>query len=135
MDLNTALVAIHAHVCGDGNMYVKKEKRSPSSIRTGRSTKPFDRYIIEYTNTDDHLLELMISDVKALLQKSYVYLSRKKHRIQVRSKSLFFSLRHLGYIDGNNWSIPEKVVQNETFRRIWLRAIFDDEGCVYKSSI
>lgn len=61
LKLNKELVAIHAHVCGDGNMYIKKEERSPSSKRTGRTNKPIYRRIIEYTNTCPELLDKMTS--------------------------------------------------------------------------
>ncbi len=135
MNLTKHLVAIHAHVCGDGNMYLKVEKRSPSAIRTGRTTKPFKRYIIEYTNTRPELLDHMTKHIKRTFPKTYVYRDDKKHRIQARNKTIFQIMRNLEYQDGSRWVIPEEIIENTEFRRIWLRAFFDDEGSVYKSAI
>ncbi len=135
IELNENLVHIHAHVCGDGNMYMKKEKRSPSAIKNSRMTEPFYRHVIEYTNYCPELLDKMTLAIKSLFPKTYVYRDNKKRRIQARNKPLYCMLKMLKYIDGSNWDIPQEIVENERFRKIWLRAIFDDEGSVYKSCI
>ncbi len=134
MKLNEELVAIHAHVCGDGNMYIKKENRSPSSIRTSRSIKPFNRFIIEYTNTCPELLDRMTIYIKKLFPQTYVLRSNNKFRIQARNKILFDILKNLGY-DKDDWIIPQEIVHSSEFRRIWLRAFFDDEGTVREASV
>jgi len=135
MELTADLVAIHAHVCGDGNMYVKVEKRSPSAIRTGRTTKPFKRFVIEYTNTRPELLDIMTKHIKRAFPETYVYRGDKKHRIQARNKQLFQIIQNLEYQDGSRWTIPDEITENVEFRRIWLRAFFDDEGSVYENTV
>ncbi len=133
--LNKELVAIHAHTCADGNIYLKKENRSPSSIRTGRTTKPFYRGIIEYTNTCPLLLDKMTSYIKNNYPSTYVYRGDKKFRIQVRNMVLYKMMKDLGCGKSLDWRIPKEILNNNTFIRIWLAAFFDDEGSITKSGI
>lgn len=132
-ELNKDLVLIHSHLCGDGNLYVKLEKRSPSSIRTGRTTKPFKRYTMEYTNTSQSLLDEMARVIKNVCPSVYVY--KGKQRVQVRNKPLYLFMKKLGCATGGKWRIPSKIIEKSEFRRIWLRAFFDDEGSVYKDCL
>ncbi|MBU2639735.1 MAG: hypothetical protein KKG75_03450 [Nanoarchaeota archaeon] len=133
--LDENLVKIHAHICGDGNMHKRLEKRSPSSIRTGRSTKPFNRYILEYTNTCPKLLDVMTKCIKNVYKEVYVCRTENKYRILVRVKAFYDFMIDMGYKDGKNWDIPREIVFNKKFRKIWLRAFFDDEGSVYKGHL
>ena len=135
LELNEDLSAIYSHIFGDGNMYIKKTNRSPSSRRTGRSDKPYDVYVIEYTNTCSELLDNMTNMIKNVNPNIYVLRSNNKFRIQARSKILFDFLKSLGYIDGSSWTIPDAIINNEKFRRVWLRAFFDDEGSIYSNCI
>ena len=133
--LNKELVEIHAHICGDGNIYQKLEERSPSSRRTGRSIKPFYRYIIEYTNTCSRLLDRMTERVKTLHPQAYIYRSNKRQKIQIRNKELFRIMIELGAGNSFDWDIPSEIIFNSAFRRIWLASFFDDEGCISASGI
>ena len=53
------IVSLHAHLCGDGYLYEKLEKRSPSNKKLTGKEDRFKRYIIEYTNNDIKLLNIV----------------------------------------------------------------------------
>lgn len=128
--LTSELVAIHAHICGDGNMYIKTTRRSPSSRRTGRTLTPYKRYVVQYTNTRPELIAYVKKCCLILYPDAYIHINAKKYRLDIRRKALFDSLLALGYQNGTVWTIPNSIVYNTRFRRIWLRAFFDDEGTV-----
>ena len=136
MKLNEEIVFVYAHICCDGNTYIKREKRSPSSMRTGRTDKPFNRYVVEYTNNCPKLLDLMIENIKKLFPENYICKSsNKKSRIQAANKKLYDLMKDLGHQKEGKWTIPPQIVTKPKLRKIWLRAFFDDEGCVYKNCI
>jgi len=134
--LNKYIVAIYAHICCDGNMYIKSQKRSPSSIRITGTTEPSKRYVVEYNNTCNELLIFVRDNINNIFPGRYIYFDDKgKHRIQMMNKPLYVMLKNIGYIRGKEWDIPKEIIENEEFRRIWLRAFFDDEGSVYHNCI
>ena len=131
--LNKDTVRIHANLCGDGNLYIKLEKRSPSSRKTGRTDKPFNRYIMEYTNTNQRLLDNFEKYVRRVVPKTYVY--RGPIRIQIRNKLLYFMMKELGCGKSFDWFIPKQIIFNSKFRKLWLGSFFDDEGCISTGGI
>lgn len=135
VELNQDIVAIYAHLCGDGNLYVYSQNRSPSSKRLSRSVKPFKRYVFEYTNTSSKLLDYVTTCIQKLFPQTYVYRQDKRYRIKARSKDLYLLMRRLGYKNGNHWVIPLSISENSQYRKIWLRAFFDDEGSVYENCL
>lgn len=126
------IVKIHAHLCGDGNLYTKIERRSPSNRKLSRFNS-FERQILEYTNTCQLLLDKFQAYVKKVAPKTYIY--RDNDRLQVRNKLLYLLMKKLGCGNTFEWSIPNEIRKNPLFRGYWLAAFFDDEGCISKDSI
>lgn len=126
------IVMLHAHLCGDGYLYKKLEKRSPSNIKRGRTGR-FERYIIEYTNNDFRLLFLVEKIIKKIVPLTYI--SRGEKFIRIRNKLLFDYMKSLGCGKTGEWMVPIIIITNPNYRKLWLRAFFDDEGCVKKNSI
>ncbi len=135
MEFTPELAAIHAHICGDGNLHAKHEKRSPSSIRTSRSTKPFVRYVLEYTNTEIVLLENFRTLIHKIIPNKYVCWHKSKQRMQVTNRNLYFFLKENGGGKCDEWFVPEEIIYNQLLRRRWLSAFFDDEGTIDKAKI
>lgn len=135
MQFTPDLASIHAHICGDGNLYIKTERRSPANVRTSRSTKPFKRYVLEYTNTNLALLENFKQLINRSSPETYVGWTKHKNRIQVRTRPLFDFFKVNGCGKSAEWWIPDEIINNPALRRGWLRAFFDDEGTIDKSKI
>jgi hypothetical protein len=123
---------IHANICGDGCLYCRLEKRSPSNIRKGFKN-PFFRYTVDYTNTSQDLLDRFEKIIRRIAPSVYIY--RDKQRIQVRNKQLFELIKRLGAGKSLEWSIPKEIITNPNLRKVWLGAFFDDEGTITSSAI
>ena len=127
------IVILHAHLCGDGYLYEKLEKRSPSNIRLTGKKERFKRYVVEYTNNDPTLLGIVGDTIAKIAPHSYI--CRGEKFIRVRNKALFQYMKRLGCSKTLEWSVPTEIIVKPTYRRLWLRAFFDDEGCIKKDSI
>lgn len=127
------IASLHAHLCGDGYLYEKLEKRSPSNKRASGKDDRFKRYVIEYTNNDASLLNIFEKLIKKIAPLTYICSGKKFRRI--RNKALFQYMKELGCGKTGEWRIPDEIINGLDYRRLWLRAFFDDEGSVKKDSI
>ncbi len=127
-----ALARIHAHISGDGDLYTYLHKRSPSSVRTSRSTRPFRVFIIEYTNNEAKLITEFENDIKTLFGNQ-IYIYKGRNRCQVSRRPLYLLLRELGAGKSREWSVPKIIYNSFSLSKEWLRAFFDDEATVENS--
>ena len=122
-----ALARIHSHICGDGCLYTFLQNRSPSSIRTSRSVKPFRNYVVEYDNNESGLLDEFERDIKSVFgREHYIYCGEKTRKI--RNKRIYFLLKEMGCGKSREWKIPLVILNSLTLSKEWFRAFFDDEG-------
>ena len=116
---------IHAHICGDGHLYTEKGDWGT-------------RYIIEYTNTNQSLIEEFVNDAKHAYNASPTVIWRRNKRSYIarfKSRYAFRRLTSLGAGSSNNWRIDIKILDENKFLIVnWLGAFFDDEAYVDTST-
>ncbi len=112
---------IHAHVCGDGHLYVEKGDRGI-------------RYVVEYTNKDRELIEEFVNDAKQIYGASPTVIWRRSKRSYIarfKSRYAFQRLTSLGAGSSRSWRDNIEIFGNdESLVTNWLRAFFDDEAYV-----
>jgi hypothetical protein len=115
---------IHAHVCGDGHLYVEKGER-------GR------RYVVEYTNKCSMLIDEFVLDSMTEFNASPTILRHRGAFIaRFKSRKAFNRLKNLGAGNSREWRAPMQMFNvgdpQGTIELIgnWLRAFFDDEAYV-----
>ncbi len=115
---------IHAHICGDGHLYVEEGERGK-------------RYIVEYTNTHTELINEFICDAVSEYKASPTIIRHKGAFIaRFKSKYAFNRLKQLGAGKSKEWRAPIQIFYAEDYKttasliRNWLRAFFDDEAYI-----
>ena len=115
---------IHAHICGDGHLYVEEGERGK-------------RYIVEYTNTHTELVNEFICDAVSGYKVSPTVIRHKGTFIaRFKSKYAFNRLKQLGAGKSREWRAPLQIFYAEDYKttvsliRNWLRAFFDDEAYI-----
>jgi len=114
------LARLHAHICGDGHIYIEEGDRGK-------------RYIIEYTNKSIELINSFINDVIAVVGVHPVIISpAKKNALiaRVESKYLFHTLKRLEAGNSREWRASVFLESSCRVIANWLSAFIDDEGYI-----
>lgn len=130
-NLSPEKARIHAHLCGDGDLFIYIRKRSPSSRRTswGKGIT-FRVYTIEYNNMSLALRKQFVNDVKKTYGNVYIY-ERSRGIITVRRKEIYEEMVRLGVKNSRKWRIPKEILNaSKEIKSSWLEAFFDDEATV-----
>ena len=131
MKITPEIALIHGHLCGDGSVYISKEKRSPGSLLNHkRRNLNVNMWYICYTNNNKELLnEFADAMMKQFKRKA----QWPKGKSEVRYKGCKHIIEKLSVLNKNSysWSIPS-FISNAPSKIVahWLRAFFDDEGSV-----
>jgi len=122
---------IHAHLCGDGDLFIYIRKRSPSSRRTSWSKDTnFKVYTIEYNNMSLALRKQFINDVKKTYGNVYIY-ERSRGKITIRRKEIYEEMVKLCAKNSRKWRIPKEILNaSNEIKSTWLEAFYDDEATV-----
>lgn len=125
--ITPTLARIHAHICGDGNLFKKKEKDSYGYMGCYKPNSHRYRYGIEYTNMNPLLIKEFMEDTKLIFNlKPYYY----DHCVRVKSRDVRELLEELGAGKSHDWFISPKIMKtNREIKKNWIRAFFDDEAC------
>jgi len=128
--ITSEIARIHAHICGDGCVYIKMLKRSPKELASHRRKNIFEKiWVMEYTNTSEILRNEFIEDIKkAFNRKCYDY-SKYKRVVLTHCKWIIKKLDLEGK-NSYNWDVYRKTTSNKPVLAAWLRAFFDDEATV-----
>jgi len=130
-EISPALARLHAHISGDGCLYIIKSNRSKKELiqHPRRNTKR-NRFVVQYCNNDINLLKLFKKDIEEVFDRSG-FLDLKQNRVDVQGKRVYELLKYLGAGKSHEWfiskdiySAPKKVII------AWIKAFFDDEGYV-----
>jgi hypothetical protein len=125
--ITPSLARIHAHVCGDGNLFKKKEKDSYGYLGCYKPNSYRYRYGIEYTNMNFSLIKEFMRDAKLTFGLKPYY---RENCVRVKSIRIWKLLRELGAGKSHDWSISPKITKaNKEIKKNWIRAFFDDEAC------
>lgn len=87
-----------------------------------------------YKNTNRELIDNFISDLRSIYgHKFSITDDEKKIRsISVGVKSIIKDLQRYGPFSSRNWKVPKNILnsRNKYWKRVFLGAIFDDEGTI-----
>lgn len=130
------IARIHAHVCGDGFVYLSKEHRSPGSLKKHpRRNLNYYMWILAYSNTCQILIKEFKRDLKKALNRKGLY-RPKYHEIRIRGAKHLIENLQLKDSTHGRWFIPDFIINApEKIICNWLRAFFDDEGSVGRYNI
>jgi predicted Rdx family selenoprotein len=125
--ITPTLARIHAHVCGDGYLCVKREKDIYGPWAKYRRNPVRKKYMVGYCNNNQELLKEFQQDVFEVFGLKGQKVG--KNEIRVSSKKLWQFLKEMGAGDSHSWSIPDSIINgSKEIQRNWLRAFFDDEA-------
>lgn len=127
---------VHAHVCGDGSVWLAREKRSKNSLKKHPRKKIFWTFwIMNFTSTCKELRDEFERDMKVAFNRKCTHMHNE---LDLRVRSVKHILRRLRLIGSNSkdWFIPpELFLANERIKREWIRAFFDDEGTIREKGL
>ena len=131
MRLTPGIARIHAHICGDGCVYISREKRSLASlIKHPRKKLDVNQYIIEYYNKCNELLNEFKKDMEKEFSRKASY-SPKKFRLRIRGAKHIIEKLEVQSKNSRNWVVPNYISSSSLeIIKNWLRAFFDDESTV-----
>jgi len=125
--LSLPLARIHAHICGDGNLFKKKEKDSYGYMGCYKPNSHRYRYGIEYTNMNPLLIQEFMEDTKLTFGLKPYY---RNNCVRVKSRDVRKLLEELGAGKSHDWFISPKITKaDKESKKNWIRAFFDDEAC------
>jgi len=125
--ITSALARIHAHVCGDGYLYVKQEKDIYGPWARYRRNPIRKKYIVGYCNNNQDLLKEFQQDIFNVFGLRGQEI--EKNEIRAISEKLWEFLKEMGVGNSHNWSIPKSITNNsKEVMKNWIRAFFDDEA-------
>lgn len=126
--MTPALARIHAHVCGDGHLFVSRERDHYGYLRAYRQGYYRHRYGFGYTNLNETLIHSFMEDVREVFNLTPRY-EQRYHRVVVRSKAVWQLLTNLGAGKSRTWSIHPLIVNADgVVVAAWIKAFFDDEA-------
>ena len=126
--MTPALARLHAHVCGDGHLFVSRERDHYGYLRVYREGYYRHRYGFGYTNLNETLIHSFMEDVKDILNLTPRY-EPAYHRVTVRSKAVWQLLKDLGAGKSRVWRISPLIVHaDDAVVAAWIKAFFDDEA-------
>lgn len=126
-----AMARIHAHVVGDGCVYIKIEKYSQAQLKRHPRINHYETvWVINYTNTCPELIEEFSRDMLDVFGRKTKF-NKKNYNLIVHSAKWIVDFLELNGKNSYNWSIPSKILDsNDECKKSWIRAFFDDEGTV-----
>lgn len=130
------IARIHAHICGDGCVYIKKERRSLNSLVKHKRKNIYETvWVIEYTNTSKLLLDQFNDDLKIAFNRKG-QIRTKYFRVKVSSVKWIVEFLQLKGKNSYNWTVPEFIINSsDELIFSWLRAFFDDEAHISKNGL
>ncbi len=121
------LARIHAHVCGDGYMFVANWRRSKKDIlRYNRENKRAIHHLVSYSNTEQALLNEFKNTVREVFNASAYEM--KKNEVRVSNKRVYNEIISLGKTGTYEWAVPRVISTDSRLFFEWLSAFIDDEG-------
>lgn len=131
MKVTLEMARIHAHLCGDGCVYVSNENRSPGSLLSHpRKKLTRTMWILCYTNTCPALLKEFDNDMERTYTRKAQYV---KGKCEIRYRGTKYIAENLQLREKNsrNWKIPHFITHSSVgIRKAWVRAFFDDEATI-----
>jgi len=125
--ITPALARIHAHICGDGNLFKYREKDCYGYLGCYKPNSYRERYGIGYTNMNQRLIREFMEDIKLTFLIKPLYYN---NYVKVKSKDIWMLLKELGAGKSRDWFISPKIMKaNREIKKHWIRAFFDDEAC------
>lgn len=118
MKINPELARIHAHLCGDGSVYIYKTKEKDRNVRA----------VIGYYNKNQNLLNKFRKDFNKIFKVKMKM--RKNKDVYVASLRIFNQLRdNFGEFGSRKWRIPS-IIKNASkkIKIEWLKSFFEDEA-------
>jgi len=116
--ISEELARIHAHLCGDGSVYMYKTNEKDRNFRA----------VIGYYNKNQKLLDKFREDFSKIFNVKMSI--RKKRDVSVKSIRIFkFLINKFGGFDSKKWRI-HKLIKNSSkkIKLEWLKAFFEDEA-------
>lgn len=131
MEVTPEIARIHAHICGDGYVYLSKEKRSPADLRVHKRIdieKP--TWVLAYCNTCEHLINEFRSDFIKTFNRHGSYI-KKKFELRLKGTKNIIKNLELEGKNSRTWCIPDFIIKSSPeIKANWIKAFFDDEACV-----
>ena len=125
--ITPSLARIHAHICGDGNLFKYREKDCYGYLGCYKPNSYRERYGIGYTNMNQRLIREFMEDIKLTFLIKPLYYN---NYVKVKSKDIWMLVKELGAGKSRDWFISPKIMKaNREIKKHWIRAFFDDEAC------
>ena len=125
--ITPALARIHAHICGDGNLFQYKEKDCYGYLGCYKPNRQRYRYGVGYTNKNQRLIREFMEDTKSVFGLKPYY---RNNYVKVKSRDVWILLKKLGAGKSREWYISPKVMKaNKGIKKNWIKGFFDDEAC------
>ena len=125
--ITPALARIHAHLCGDGNLYCCKEKDCYGPWAKYRRNPYRNRCYLVYNNNNQDLLDEFARDIFSTF--GIKCKTCEENKVRVSSKKAYELLKRLGAGGSFTWKIPEEIrAESREVTKNWIRAFFDDEA-------
>lgn len=126
--MTPTLARIHAHVCGDGHLFISRERDHYGYLAAYRQGYYRHRYGFGYTNTKPKLIQSFMQDVRDVFGLTPRY-DPKRWQVTVRSKRAWEFLSSLGAGKSRTWRVPSEITRaSEEVAAAWIKAFFDDEA-------
>lgn len=116
--MSVSLARIHAHLCGDGSVFIHKTKEKGRKFRAG----------IGYYNKNQALLNQFRTDFSQLFQVKMKM--RKNREVSIKSIRRYRQFTsQFGSFKSREWRIPKSIKYGSSEIKIeWLKAFFHDEA-------
>lgn len=127
LEITPALARIHAHICGDGNLFKSREKDCYGYLGCYKPNAYRYRYGLNYTNFNQLLITEFMKDTESTFGLKPYY---RDNVARVKSRDVWLLLKELGAGKSRDWFISPKILEaNREIKKNWIRAFFDDEAC------
>ena len=126
--MTPVLARVHAHVCGDGYVYVRRERDDYGYLKEYRQGYFRYRYGFAYTNLNPKLIGSFMADVQEVFNLKPRY-DPKRWTAYVKSKDAWELLTGLGAGKSRHWRVDREITKGSgSIKAAWLKAFFDDEA-------
>lgn len=118
IEISPELARIHAHLCGDGCVFIFRTKEKDRKWSGG----------IGYYNKNQSLLDKFRVDFSKLFGVKMK--SRENREVVIRSvKRAKWFIKNFGEFNSKEWRIPKEIkTANKNIKLEWLKAFFEDEA-------
>lgn len=117
-EMSPELARIHAHLCGDGSVFIFRTKAKDRNWTGG----------VGYYNNNQQLLDKFRADFSKLFGVKMKM--RKNREVSIRSvKRAREFIKKFGSFNSREWKIPEIIKNSDKEIKLeWLKAFFEDEA-------